>query len=377
VKLMTIKIFNNNVFDDTDSTMLIHAYNYVRMMKMRGINIRATNNSYGGCTEACGYDQAMKDAIDALGDAGVVNVFSAGNSNTNNDTSPSYPVSYDSPSIIGVAASDSADAKASFSNIGPTTVDLAAPGVGILSTVPTGYASMDGTSMAAPHVTGAVALLAAYNPALSAASLKASILNNVDVLLPWNGLVKTGGRLNVFAAMQNPTVCTFNPSTAVYNFSANSGGSSFTVTVANNCDYMPKSNAPWVTVTNAAPLSGNGNVSFTIAQNTGGSSRSTTISLANGSVTINQAAAPTAASVSVSGRVLTSNGSGVRGALVSLMVPDGQPRTAITNAFGYYTITGVRAGTSSVMKASAKGLSFAPRTVQFADSLTDVNFVPQ
>ena len=91
--------------------MLVNAYNYVRMMKNRGVNIRVTNNSYGGCGEACGYDQATKDALDAMGDAGILNVFAAGNSSTNNDTSPFYPASYTSPSIVSVAASTSTDSR--------------------------------------------------------------------------------------------------------------------------------------------------------------------------------------------------------------------------------------------------------------------------
>ncbi len=269
VKLMTIKIFNNNNppgGDDTTSAMLVNAYSYIRMMKLRGINIRATNNSYGGCTEACGYDQATKDGIDAMGDAGIVNVFAAGNDNHNNDINPttSYPSVYTSPSIIAVAASTSTDARASFSSYGPISVDLAAPGQGILSTVPTGYSTFSGTSMATPHVAGAVALLSAYSPDLSVASLKASLLNNVDVLAAWNGIVKTGGRLNVFKAMQNPTVCTFN---TVGRMVVSPSGGSYSINVASlpNCDYSVKSNVGWITITNGNPSSGNGTVGIQVA----------------------------------------------------------------------------------------------------------------
>ena len=128
VSLMTIKIYSR-VGTDTTSAMLIAAYKYVRMMKNRGVNIRVTNNSYGGCPETCGYDQATKDAIDALGNAGILNVFAAGNSGTNNDVSPFYPATYTSPSILSVGGSNSTDLRAF--NFGLTTVDLAAPGVGI------------------------------------------------------------------------------------------------------------------------------------------------------------------------------------------------------------------------------------------------------
>jgi serine protease len=74
VKLMAIKIYSQSG-SDTTSAMLINAYNYVRMMKERGVNIRITNNSYGGCLEACAYDQATREAIDALGDAGHLEHF--------------------------------------------------------------------------------------------------------------------------------------------------------------------------------------------------------------------------------------------------------------------------------------------------------------
>ena len=375
VRLMTIKIFNNNVSDDTTSSMLVSAYDYIRMMKTRGINIRVTNNSYGGCTEACGFDAATKQAIDALGDAGVLNVFAAGNSNTNNDSTPFYPANYDSPSIISVAASDSTDAKASFSSYGATTVDLAAPGANVLSTFPPNtYANLSGTSMATPHVAGAAALLAAYQPSLSMESLKASILNDVDVLANWNGIVKTGGRLNVFKTLQNPTVCTFTPSTPTTITSAGGNGS-FNVTVANNCDYMPRSNVAWITVTNSSSLSGNGVVTFSVPANNTGANRSGQIAFGGNSVTINQPGITTAARVAVAGRVLAADGSGVRGSTVLMIDPQGNVRRTVSNAFGYYRFEGVAAGVNYVMRAQARGYSFAGRVLNVTGTAFDINFI--
>ncbi len=270
VKLMAIKIYSASGTDST-SAMLVNAYNYVRLMKNRGINIRVTNNSYADCPEACGYDQATRDALDALGEAGVLNVFAAGNNSGRNiDTQPLYPASYNLPSILSVASSTSTDARSSFSNIGVVSVDLAAPGSSIYSTTNgsnSSYGGMSGTSMATPHVAGAAALLSSFNPSLSAASLKATLMNTVDVLAAWNGIVKTGGRLNVQRALQNQTVCSFNLSQT--NLTAPTKGGVFTVniTVPANCDYSVKSNAKWIYVTSATPLSGNGVLTFRISTN--------------------------------------------------------------------------------------------------------------
>jgi subtilisin family serine protease len=269
VKLMTIKIYSAGGTDST-SAMLINAYNYIRLMKNRGVNVRVTNNSYADCPEACGYDQATKDALDALGEAGVLNVFAAGNNGRNIETLPIYPASYTSPHILTVASSTSTDARSSFSNFGNVSVDLAAPGSSILSTTfgsNSSYGTLSGTSMATPHVAGAAALLSAFNPSLSTASLKATLMNTVDVLAAWNGVVKSGGRLNVQKALQTPTVCSFNLSQA--GFTAPTKGGLFTVnvTAGTNCDYAVKSNAKWISVTSAQPLSGNGAVTFRVATN--------------------------------------------------------------------------------------------------------------
>jgi len=289
VKIMPIKIYSP-VGTDSTSSMLVNAYNYVRMMKNRGVNIRVTNNSYGGCGEACGYDQATKDALDAMGNAGILNVFAAGNANQNIETNPAFPASYTSPTVLSVASSTSTDARSGFSNYGTVSVDLAAPGSSILSTWSSSnssYNTISGTSMATPHVTGAAALLSAYNPSLSPASLKATLMNTVDPLSNWTSFVKTGGRLNISRALQNQTVCTYSSPDSSKTVPRTGGLISISINAPQNCDYEVKSNVSWITITNTAPLSGNGTVSFNVAP-TPKASRSGTISIGGQVYTITQ-----------------------------------------------------------------------------------------
>lgn len=155
--------------------------------------VKISNNSWGGG----GYSQALLDAINKADAAGHLFVAAAGNDGSNNDTAPSYPSSYNSANIVSVAATDNKDALASFSNYGSTSVDLAAPGVGILSTLPgSRYGSYNGTSMATPHVTGAAALLKSNNSSLDDAGLKAKLLDYADKKTNLSSKTVTGGRLN-------------------------------------------------------------------------------------------------------------------------------------------------------------------------------------
>jgi subtilisin family serine protease len=183
----------------------VACFNYFVDLKLHhGVNLRVTSNSWGEQRDPNQpFPTVLKAAIDAAGNAGIVNVFAAGNSNNNNDVTPFDPASFTSASIVAVAASDQADARASFSNYGATSVDLAAPGVNILSTVGSDYGYASGTSMAAPHVAGAFALMASANPSLSVSALKARLLASVDPIPAWTGVVATGGRLNVYQALSS------------------------------------------------------------------------------------------------------------------------------------------------------------------------------
>lgn len=173
----------------------IKAVDYLTDLKTsHGINMVASNNSWGGG----GFSQALKDAIDRANVQNILFVAAAGNNGTNNDATASYPSNYTSANIIAVAAIDNTGALASFSNYGATTVDLGAPGVGINSTTAYNtYSSYSGTSMATPHVTGGVALYAAYHPGSTAATIKSAVLSSAVPTSSLNGKTVTGGRLNV------------------------------------------------------------------------------------------------------------------------------------------------------------------------------------
>lgn len=151
---------------------------------------RVINASWGGNA----YSQAMSDAIKYANNKGAVFVTAAGNDDSNSDVDPAnYPANYRLPNELVVAAVDSGGNLAGFSNYGVRTVDLAAPGVGIWSTIPGSYASYSGTSMAVPHVSGVVALLAGRYLEFSAAQLVSRVRDTVKGLDSLSGLTISGG----------------------------------------------------------------------------------------------------------------------------------------------------------------------------------------
>lgn len=191
----------------------VKALDYLTDLKTRhGLNIVASNNSWGGG----GYSQSLHNAILRSAKKDILFVAAAGNSSLNNDTSASFPANYNTTvgtstesaasydAVISVAAITNTGTLASFSNFGASTVDIAAPGSGIVSTVPNNaYASFNGTSMAAPHVTGAIALYASTKPTgTPAAAIKQAILQSATPTASLAGKTVTGGRLNVYEAVR-------------------------------------------------------------------------------------------------------------------------------------------------------------------------------
>ena len=201
-----------------------------------GANVRVLSNSWGGG----GFSQALLDQINKANANGMLFVAAAGNSGTNNDTTPFYPATYDAPNVVAVAATDNTDARASFSNYGATTVDLGAPGVDVLSTIiGNSYAYFSGTSMATPHVSGAAALVLS-KCALTTSSLRDTILSNVDPIPSMAGITVTGGRLNVDKALLACAAPTpdFTISATPASQTVTAGGStSYTATIASSSGF--------------------------------------------------------------------------------------------------------------------------------------------
>jgi len=191
VKIMSVKFMDANGSGYLSNA--VRAVNYAVQM-----GAKVLNNSWGGG----GFDAAMASAITNAQNRGVIFVAAAGNTATNNDVTPQYPANYANSNVVSVAATDSANNLATFSSYGRTTVDIAAPGVSILSTLNGNrYAYYSGTSMATPYVAGAMALVWSLNPNWTYSQVISNVLNNTTSLASLNGKVATGGLLNIGKAI--------------------------------------------------------------------------------------------------------------------------------------------------------------------------------
>ena len=199
VKLAALKI--GSASGSISVTAAINAINYCV-----GKGIKVSNHSWGGGA----YSSALDSAITNARNAGHILVCASGNGGSdgrgdNNDSIPSYPASYAQDNIIAVAAVDNDNKLATFSNFGASSVDLAAPGVTIASSYnssTSSYVYLDGTSMATPHVTGAVALVWSKNPTWTYSQVRSKILSTTKALSSLTGKCTSGGCLNVNNAIR-------------------------------------------------------------------------------------------------------------------------------------------------------------------------------
>lgn len=185
------------------TSQLIFALNWLLQAKQAGVNVRVINDSTVFIGSAS--SQALSDEISLLGANNILFVTAAGNTDQDNDNpaTPRYPCNYDLANEICVTASNQRDRLPSYANYGPATVDMAAPGDNIYSTLRNhSYGYISGSSMAAAQVSGAGALILSVTPSMTAISLKADILDTVDRLRSLAGKVRTGGRLDVCKAIR-------------------------------------------------------------------------------------------------------------------------------------------------------------------------------
>lgn len=211
VRIITGKFLGPNGGTTADAIQVI---DYMTALKTKkGLNIVALNNSWGGG----GFSQLLLDAIVRAAKQNILFVAAAGNGDANNigfntDATPNYPSCYDTTllagydSVIAVAAIGSDGKMPIFSNYGVETVDLGAPGVAITSTLPNGsYGTYNGTSMATPHVTGAIALYASKYSTATPIEIRAALLGSTKATDSLGSKTVTGGRLDVPGFLTPPT----------------------------------------------------------------------------------------------------------------------------------------------------------------------------
>lgn len=195
----------------------IKAINYARL---KGAHI--INASW----DSGGYSQALRNAIADCALANIAFVTAAGNDGTDNDSSPKYPAGYDCSNLISVAATDANDLLTDSSCYGSDSVDIAAPGWQIWSCGSgdnSDYQYRQGTSMAAAHVSGALAVARARYPSDSVEQLIARALDSADPLPSLGGKLRSGGRLNLARLLNSTAPSTNDMFDTPFQFTGNYG----------------------------------------------------------------------------------------------------------------------------------------------------------
>lgn len=203
VSLVGLKIFSDEGSTTTES--IVEAIEYSTTL---GVDV--TNNSWGGGPRS----ETMLAAIEEANRKEILFIAAAGNSfaGQNNDNIDFYPANYEVPNVIAVAAVDHNDNLASFSHYGLKTVDIAAPGVDVLSTLPDNtYDKFSGTSMATPHVTGLVVLVKSKFPEASVQQLRSRIINTGSRVPALAAKVGSGRRINAVNALEIDTIAPSTP----------------------------------------------------------------------------------------------------------------------------------------------------------------------
>jgi subtilisin family serine protease len=232
VRLMALKFLSGSGSGNTSNA--IKCLNYA---VSKGAQI--TSNSWGGG----GFSQGMFDAIVAANSAGSLFVAAAGNSSSNNDSTPTYPANYNVANVVSVAAIDRNGALASFSSYGRNTCHVGAPGVAVYSSTAasdTAYASFSGTSMATPHAAGVAALLKSHAPQLTPVEMRTRLVQTARPLASLASRTISGGMTDARAALLAGEDGTLDLSLAAESSSLKAGNTA----------------AFYVTVTDGAPITG-------------------------------------------------------------------------------------------------------------------------